>query len=176
MGKEHTSQSRRPRFNPWVRKIPWRSKWQPTPVSLPAASHGRGGWRATVRGSQLVGHHLVSKQQQRTLVRSILLFQFLIKSKMHCTLRSKNSAASQWFWNQWGERARFHSTDSRTNWKLRRPWACALRRGLRYSGMAQQEPRETHCGRRTLCPLPSGSKRASSSPCFIRRSFLSSTG
>ena len=31
----------RPRFNPWVRKIPWRRKWQPTPVLLPGKSHGR---------------------------------------------------------------------------------------------------------------------------------------
>ena len=28
-------------FNPWVRKISWRSKWQPTPVFLPGKSHGR---------------------------------------------------------------------------------------------------------------------------------------
>ena len=28
-------QCRRPGFNPWVRKIPWRRKWQPTPVFLP---------------------------------------------------------------------------------------------------------------------------------------------
>ena len=28
-------------FNPWVRKIPWRGKWQPTPVSLPGESHGQ---------------------------------------------------------------------------------------------------------------------------------------
>ena len=28
-------------FNPWVRKIPWRRKWQPTPVFLPGESHGR---------------------------------------------------------------------------------------------------------------------------------------
>ena len=27
------------RFDPWVRKIPWRMKWQPTPVSLPEKSH-----------------------------------------------------------------------------------------------------------------------------------------
>ena len=27
-------QCRRPRFNPWVRKIPWRRKWQPTPLFL----------------------------------------------------------------------------------------------------------------------------------------------
>ena len=26
-------------FNPWVRKIPWRRKWQPTPVLLPGKSH-----------------------------------------------------------------------------------------------------------------------------------------
>ena len=30
----------RPRFNPWVGKIPWRRKWQPTPVLLPGKSHG----------------------------------------------------------------------------------------------------------------------------------------
>ena len=25
-------------FNPWVRKIPWSRKWQPTPVFLPGES------------------------------------------------------------------------------------------------------------------------------------------
>ena len=34
-------QCRRPRFNPWVGKIPWRRKWQPTPVFLPRESHGQ---------------------------------------------------------------------------------------------------------------------------------------
>ena len=28
-------------FNPWVRKIPWRRAWQPTPVSLPGDAHGQ---------------------------------------------------------------------------------------------------------------------------------------
>ena len=32
---------RRLRFDPWVRKIPWRRKWQPTPVFLPGESHGQ---------------------------------------------------------------------------------------------------------------------------------------
>ena len=31
-GKESTCRCRRCGFNPWVRKIPWRRKWQPTPV------------------------------------------------------------------------------------------------------------------------------------------------
>ena len=30
-----------PGSNPWVRKIPWRRKWQPTTVLLPGKSHGR---------------------------------------------------------------------------------------------------------------------------------------
>ena len=29
------------RFNPWVRKIPWRRPWQPTPVFLPGEFHGQ---------------------------------------------------------------------------------------------------------------------------------------
>ena len=29
----------RPGFNLWVRKIPWRRKWQPTPVLLPGKFH-----------------------------------------------------------------------------------------------------------------------------------------
>ena len=29
----------RPEYNPWVRKIPWRRKWQTTPVFLPGKSH-----------------------------------------------------------------------------------------------------------------------------------------
>ena len=36
---------KRPGFDPWVRKIPWRRKLQPTPVLLPGESHG---WRSLV--------------------------------------------------------------------------------------------------------------------------------
>jgi len=40
-GKEYASQCRRCRLDPWVGKIPWRRKWQPTPVFLPGKSHGQ---------------------------------------------------------------------------------------------------------------------------------------
>ena len=40
-GKESACQCRRRRFNPWVGKIPWSRKWQPTPVFLPGESHGQ---------------------------------------------------------------------------------------------------------------------------------------
>ena len=42
--QESTSQCRRLKrhsFHPWVRKIPWSRKWQPTPVFLPGESHGQ---------------------------------------------------------------------------------------------------------------------------------------
>ena len=32
---------RRPGFGPWVRKFPWRRKWQPTPVFLPGEFYGQ---------------------------------------------------------------------------------------------------------------------------------------
>ena len=34
-------QYRRPGFNPWVGKIPWRRGWLPTPVSLSGEFHGQ---------------------------------------------------------------------------------------------------------------------------------------
>ena len=43
-GKESTCQCgryRRRRLDPWAEKIPWRRKWQPTPVFLPGESHGQ---------------------------------------------------------------------------------------------------------------------------------------
>ena len=36
-------------LNPWVRKIPWRRAWEPTPVSCLENPLDRGAWRATVR-------------------------------------------------------------------------------------------------------------------------------
>ena len=37
-------------FNPWVRKIPWTRKWQPTPYSCLENPMDRGAWRATIHG------------------------------------------------------------------------------------------------------------------------------
>ena len=57
-GKESACQCRRGWFNPWIGKISWRRKWQPTPVFLPGKSHG---WR------NLVGYivHGVTKSPKR---------------------------------------------------------------------------------------------------------------
>ena len=43
-GEEPACQYRthkRHRFNPWVGKIPWSKKWQPTPVFSPREFHGQ---------------------------------------------------------------------------------------------------------------------------------------
>ena len=43
-GKEPACQCRRHkrrRFNPWVRKMPWRRAQQPTPLPLPGEFHGQ---------------------------------------------------------------------------------------------------------------------------------------
>ena len=40
-GKESACQCRGHGFDPWIRKIPWRRKWQPTLVFLPGKSYGQ---------------------------------------------------------------------------------------------------------------------------------------
>ena len=66
-GKESACRCRkckRLRFNPWIRKIPWSRKWQPSPIfffflqySCLGNSMDRGAWWATVHG--------IAKSQKR---------------------------------------------------------------------------------------------------------------
>ena len=46
----------------WVRKIPWRRKWQPTPGFLPGEAHGWRSLAGYIQGmwSQRAGHELVT--------------------------------------------------------------------------------------------------------------------
>ena len=85
-GKESTCQCRRhrrPRFNPWVRKIPWRRTWQPTPVFFPGESHGQRNLVGySPWGCKRVRQDLVTKQQQ-LLLHIIKISNSLIK----CHLR-----------------------------------------------------------------------------------------
>jgi len=46
------------RFNPWVGKIPWKRKWQPTPVILPGKSHGQRSLAGYSPWGPRVGHSL----------------------------------------------------------------------------------------------------------------------
>ena len=47
-GKESACQCRRHKFNSWAGEIPWRRKWQPSPVPLLENPMNRAAWRATV--------------------------------------------------------------------------------------------------------------------------------
>ena len=56
-GKESACQCKSPRrrrFDPWVRKSPWRRKWQPTPIFLPGELHGQ----RSLAGYTLCGHRV----------------------------------------------------------------------------------------------------------------------
>ena len=39
-GNESACPCRKHRFDPRVGKIPWKSEWKPTPISLPGKPHG----------------------------------------------------------------------------------------------------------------------------------------
>ena len=63
-GRESACQCRRHGLDPWVRKIPWKRKWQPTTVFLPGKFHvqrslaGYSPW-----SHKSIGYDLASKQQ-----------------------------------------------------------------------------------------------------------------
>ena len=62
--KDSACQCRRLGFDPWVRKIPWRRKQQPTPVFWPGKSHGqRRSLAGHIPWGHRVGHDLVTKLQ-----------------------------------------------------------------------------------------------------------------
>jgi len=70
--KESACQYRRHRFDPWVGKIPWRRKLQPTPVFLPGESHvkrslaGYSRWgRKESDMTEQLSMHALGKRQKR---------------------------------------------------------------------------------------------------------------
>ena len=52
---------------PWIGKIPWKRKWQPTPVFLPGKSHG---WRS------LLGYSPWGRKESETTERLLFLSFF----------------------------------------------------------------------------------------------------
>ena len=81
-GKESTCQCKRHRFDPWVRKIPWRRKELPTPEFLPRKSHGQRNLVGySPWGCKRVGHDLVTKEQQESLALFVGLQVWCCKSQ-----------------------------------------------------------------------------------------------
>ena len=62
--KKSACQCRRHGFYPWIGKMPWKRKWQPTEISLPGKSHGQRSLVIySTWGLKKVRHDLTSKQQ-----------------------------------------------------------------------------------------------------------------
>ena len=79
VGKESTSTChgslpcRRHIFDPWVGKIPWRMKWQPTSLFLPEKSHGQ----RSVMASSPKGHKELDMMKHSSIhmsAHSLMLF------------------------------------------------------------------------------------------------------
>ena len=86
-GKESACQRRRHGFHSWVRNIPWRRIWQPTPVFLPGKSSWTeepGGGQST--GSQRVGHNWAT---EHTCTRA--------HTHTHAHTQGSQNLLSQWF-------------------------------------------------------------------------------
>ena len=58
---------KRHRFDPWVRKIPYRRKWQPVPVFSPGKFHGQ----RSLAGLQRIGHDWARREQDSKVVISM---------------------------------------------------------------------------------------------------------
>ena len=76
-GKESTHQAGNP-GSVTVGKIPWRRKWQPTPVLLPGESHGQGAWQATV-------HWIANSRTQLSDRLSLFIKTYNIFSSLNVT-------------------------------------------------------------------------------------------
>ena len=83
-------------FDPWVRKIPWRRKWQPSPVFLPGKSHGQ---RSLVGYSPQGCKKLdmtEASQHSTTHIHSKTHIQIEIECKISCIVMTrKNMRESQ---------------------------------------------------------------------------------
>ena len=85
------TQYRRPGFNPWVRKIPWRRKWQPTPVFLPGKNPQiEEPDRLQSMGPQRVGHDLVTKQHLKQYLKISYMYMMLTQGSNPNVLKMEN--------------------------------------------------------------------------------------
>ena len=98
-GKEPTCQCRRCRFDPWVRKIPWRRKWQPAPGFLPGKHYGRRSLVGYSPWGHKVRHDLATKQQQNPKGRYIRVLFFKGASLVTDMVKNPPVMRETWVWS-----------------------------------------------------------------------------
>ena len=65
-GQESACWCRRLQFDTWFGNIPWRRKWQPTPVFMSGKFHGQRSLEGhSPRGCKTAGHRIANKPQQQ---------------------------------------------------------------------------------------------------------------
>ena len=115
-GKEPACQCRRHkrwRFDPQVGEIPWRRKWQPTPVFLPGKFHGQrslGGyspWGCRVR------------HNWSNLAHTVYFFKITIKTIKIEQLNPKIYMKSQ---KIWGSQCNLEEKNKLVTWRYHSPW------------------------------------------------------
>ena len=74
---------RRPRFDPWVGKIPWKREWLPTPLFWPGESHEQ---------RSLAGYSPWGHKESDTTERQALLWS--VKTYLHTKKKRKKAYVS----------------------------------------------------------------------------------
>ena len=83
-GKESTCQYARQRFNPWIRKIPWRREWEPIPIFSPGKSQGQRSLVGySTWGCKTVRLDLATKAQQQCLFTFICIYLYFDSSHIY---------------------------------------------------------------------------------------------
>ena len=91
--KGSACQCRRHGFHPWVRKILWRGKWQPTAVFLPGKSHGQRSLAGNGPWGRKESDNWAIEQQQQPNICVSILFQILFPYRLLRVLRRAPCAA-----------------------------------------------------------------------------------
>ena len=118
-------QCRRPGLNPWVGKIPWKRKWQLTPIFLPGESHGQRslashnpwGHKESDTTEWLTHHHhhqIVDQVSELILLGLVIFLWYDGGVGFLVAQRIKNLPTMQETWVQ--------SLVGKTSW--RREWQC----------------------------------------------------
>ena len=96
--KESACQRARPKFHPWVGKMPWRRQWHPTPVFLPGKSQGQRSlvgcspWGCKRAGRDLATKQFIWRCQVLVEPGKVSLVSHRI---FHCTLSICGAQASE---------------------------------------------------------------------------------
>ena len=98
---------KRHKFSPWVGKIPWSRKWQPTPVFFPGKSHGQRSlagyspwgykYADTTEKSTRVHTHTQNEKHQvpsMDLINSMHQNSFGYSQQFSCSMHCENSQIS----------------------------------------------------------------------------------